>query len=69
MMNTMSSTTAVINHAAGKWSLTDLFRSLFRTRREIKRISVLARRERLQQGYRWVPQRVWDRRSALLIDG
>jgi len=45
-----------------------LLRALLRTRREIHRLSAQARRDRLQLGYRHLPQRVWNRHSALFID-
>jgi len=50
-------------------SLSGMIRAMLGTRREILKITALARRERLQRGYRHVPQRVWDRRSALLLAG
>jgi hypothetical protein len=50
------------------WSLARLLRALLGARREIRKISVLARRERLQRGYRHVPQRLWDRHSALFVE-
>lgn len=37
-------------------------------RRERLRASRLARRERLRMGYKHIPQRVWDRRSALFLE-
>ena len=51
-----------------RWSLSGMVRALLSTRREVRRVSSLARRERLQQGYRHIPQRIWDRRSALFIE-
>jgi hypothetical protein len=51
-----------------RWSLHRLLRAFLRTRREVHRISVLSRRERLQRGYRHIPRRLWDRRSALFIE-
>lgn len=50
------------------WSLPRLLRALLGSRREIHRISALARHERLQRGYRHVPRRVWDRHSALFVE-
>lgn len=68
MTFTQSTATPVVNGSIRKWSLTNLFQSLVRTRREIRRISVLAERERLELGFQRVPQRVWARRSGLFID-
>jgi hypothetical protein len=55
--------------AQNRWSLSGLLRALFSAHREMSGITALARRERLQQGYRHIPRRVWDRRSALFIEG
>ena len=68
MMHPTFTTTSVLDGSEKNWSVAGLFRALFVTRREIKRISAQARRERLSRGYRRVPQRVWDRRSALFIE-
>lgn len=68
MMYATFTKTVPVSDAAGKWSVKRLLLVLLRTRQEIRRISLLARRERLQLGYQRVPQRVWDRRSALFID-
>jgi hypothetical protein len=56
------------SEASRRWSLPGMVRALLSTRREIRKVSVLARRERLQRGYQHIPQRVWDRRSALFIE-
>jgi len=56
------------NGSTHKWSLVNLFRAVVRTRREIRRIAVLAERQRLELGFQRIPQRVWARRSALFID-
>ena len=50
------------------WSLPGLIRAMLSTRRDMRKISALAQRQRIPLGYRRVPQRVWDRRSALFID-
>lgn len=50
------------------WSLRGWLKALCDSRRELQRVSRLARRHRLRMGYRHIPQRVWDRRSALFIE-
>ena len=50
------------------WLVPGLIRAMLSTRRDMRKISALAQRQRIQLGYRRVPQRVWDRRSALFID-
>jgi hypothetical protein len=54
--------------AARGWSLSTALKALLRTRREALSISRQARSQRLKLGYGHVPQRVWDRRSALFIE-
>lgn len=61
-------TAPVANGSTQKWSLANLFRALVCTRRKIRRIAFLAERQRLELGFQHVPQRVWERRSALFID-
>ena len=68
MMKTLFTLTPAISTPTPGWSLARLLQSLLRTRREIRRIAVLAERERLALGFECVPQRVWARRSALFID-
>jgi hypothetical protein len=68
MATTLFNVAGPVKHRESKWNLAGLFNALLRTRREIKRIELLAERERLQLGYQRIPQRVWDRRSALFID-
>lgn len=57
-----------VHDPVSRWSLAGLVRAALRTRREVRRISALSRRERLHRGYRHIPQRLWDRRSALFIE-
>lgn len=42
--------------------------ALRQAHRERLRACRLARRERLRMGYRHIPQRLWDRRSALFVE-
>lgn len=51
-----------------RWCLLRLLLPLFEHRRRISTISERSRRERLRLGYGRIPQRAWDRRSALFID-
>lgn len=55
------------NITPSRWSPTDLIRRLLHLRSQIRHIDLLAERERLAQGYERVPQRVWERHSALLL--
>jgi hypothetical protein len=50
------------------WSLRGWLKSLLESRRELLRVTQRARRERRRLGFRHVPQRVWDRRSALFVE-
>ncbi len=50
------------------WPPVNLLRALLQTRREVKHLTALAERERIEMGYQRVPSRVWSRRSALFID-
>ena len=68
MTNILVGTPLSSGLAAHRWSLSRLFQTLLGSRREARKISALARRERLRLGYRHIPQRVWDRRSALFIE-
>ncbi len=68
MMNAMFGKAVPASDMAGQMSVKSLLLALLSTRREIRRISRLARRERLRLGFQRVPQHVWDRRSALFID-
>lgn len=49
-------------------SLRDWLKSLLESRRELLRVTQRARRERRRLGYQHIPQRVWDRRSALFVE-
>lgn len=68
MTNLLVSTPLSPGLTAHRWSLSRLFQTLISRRREARKISALARRERLRLGYRHIPQRVWDRRSALFVE-
>lgn len=68
MMSTPLITASTGKYRLSAWPLAKLLRALLQTRREVRRIGVLAERERLQLGYQRVPPRVWARHSALLID-
>lgn len=50
------------------WSLRSWFRTLKASRQQRLRATRLARRDRLRLGYRHIPQRIWDRRSALFVE-
>jgi hypothetical protein len=50
------------------WSLRGWLKNLLQSRQELLRVTRLARRERRRLGFRHIPQRVWDRRSALFVE-
>ncbi len=67
----INATFTVIEERGGspkRGSVTALIGALRRQHREMRRISELARRERLALGYARIPARVWDRRSALFME-
>lgn len=50
------------------WSLRGWLQGLRQARLERLHVSRLARRDRLRMGYRHIPQRLWERRSALFVE-
>ncbi|MGD8842503.1 MAG: hypothetical protein PVJ83_03420 [Gammaproteobacteria bacterium] len=50
------------------WSPAAALRALLRSRRESLSIARRARRQRIELGYGHIPQRLWDRRSALFVE-
>lgn len=67
-MTTLTRTHVHAEPAVERWCLIALLQSLLRRRREMVRITERARRERARLGLGHLPQRLWDRRSALFID-
>jgi hypothetical protein len=68
MTNTLADKSSVPDATVHRWSPASLLQTWLSTRREVRGISTLARRERLRLGFGHVPQRVWDRHSALFIE-
>jgi hypothetical protein len=50
------------------WSATTVIQALLRSRRQAHAIAARARRQRVPLGYSHIPARVWNRRSALLVE-
>jgi hypothetical protein len=68
MAGTLIETSPVHQPATLGWSPASVLRALLHNRRESLRISRRARRQRLELGYGHIPQRLWDRRSALFVE-
>ena len=68
MANIPINQTLATTTEAPQRSLCGMLRAWLGTRREVLGILRHARRARTQYGYGHVPRRVWDRRSAWIIE-
>jgi hypothetical protein len=69
MTDILADTALTAGSRAHHGSTSAAIQALLRSRREVRAIVRRAARLRLALGYAHIPKRVWNRRSALIVEG